>query len=600
MKRNQMSDKIEIIHKRSNELKLEKKPNLLVAELLDTELIGEGCLLDYHDANKRLVDNDACLFVPARARVYVQLVQSENLFSFHQFNNSFSVGGNKIFIPDSMANCFGSHILHDIQLNQLKVDQDFEILSVPKIAFEFDFGKMLDTSKFTECKRISFQLLKSFDKPVMIFSWWEVDMDFEGEIVLSCGPYWARGFHSADQVAWRDHWMQTVYFLPAFAFKDSDLEGFEHGKINERKTFTVDAFHDSFSFWFDLSPQEDPPPLDPNNELWCCTCRHHSQLSRNRLHVINDNSRLEAYWNALQKIHQKTKNQKWKLVYLGDESCLPLLIATNSNVESVTIVCRPKKQAFFAKFLAKNESIQNKIIFESKTNALPVQLFDGIISEMFFENFQYLFPSLEYFYRLEQCRKALKPGHFSLPNKIVIRALLVEFKDFWRSFADVGDQQSMVEGFDLSDYNELIQSARKSVDWSVEPQQLWEYSNQSLLARPVDLFKFDLHRSDYCRQGFKKTISFDLSHLATNEDPKWAEKVAITVWSDQVLDKEEDLVVTNGPKKPVKVGEKVEWTCGTQQGVGFLGKTWPTIINNGKLKLEFTVDFTKRSLSFQF
>ncbi|KPM09143.1 arginine N-methyltransferase 7-like protein [Sarcoptes scabiei] len=71
---NGMADRIQIFPKHSTSLTLDDQdvPNLLVAELLDTELIGEGCLYAYSDAIKRLVKPNT-MFVPAKGRIWIQL-----------------------------------------------------------------------------------------------------------------------------------------------------------------------------------------------------------------------------------------------------------------------------------------------------------------------------------------------------------------------------------------------------------------------------------------------------------------------------------------------------------------------------------------------
>ncbi|KAF8570206.1 hypothetical protein P879_07967 [Paragonimus westermani] len=51
---------------------MNERANMLVAELLDTELIGEGCLSTYRHAAECLLTDDATL-VPYAADLFVQV-----------------------------------------------------------------------------------------------------------------------------------------------------------------------------------------------------------------------------------------------------------------------------------------------------------------------------------------------------------------------------------------------------------------------------------------------------------------------------------------------------------------------------------------------
>lgn len=71
-----------------------------------------------------------------------------------------------------------------------------------------------------------------------VFMWWDLIMDCDGEIILSCAPKWAE---SSVNYAWRDHWMQAVYYLPRAV------------DVKENQDLNLVANHDEFSMWFDLS-----------------------------------------------------------------------------------------------------------------------------------------------------------------------------------------------------------------------------------------------------------------------------------------------------------------------------------------------------------
>merc|ERR1719220_1276482 len=73
--------KIKLVRKRSTELRvgpgldMERRANILVTEVFDTELIGEGAIGTYNHAAANLLTKDR-IVVPGVARVWAQAVSS--------------------------------------------------------------------------------------------------------------------------------------------------------------------------------------------------------------------------------------------------------------------------------------------------------------------------------------------------------------------------------------------------------------------------------------------------------------------------------------------------------------------------------------------
>ncbi|XP_074864833.1 protein arginine N-methyltransferase 7 isoform X5 [Carettochelys insculpta] len=136
VEKNGFSDKIKVINKHSTEVTvgpdgdMQCRANILITELFDTELIGEGALPSYQHAHKYLVQ-EGCEAVPHRARVYAQLVESKRMWSW---NKVFPVHvqaedyEKSIIFPSEMETCPGVPSVYDIQLNQVP-QSDFTVLS---------------------------------------------------------------------------------------------------------------------------------------------------------------------------------------------------------------------------------------------------------------------------------------------------------------------------------------------------------------------------------------------------------------------------------------------------------------------------------------
>lgn len=71
-----------------------------------------------------------------------------------------------------------------------------------------------------------------------VFVWWELIMDSDGEIVLSCAPKWHLNRPNAP---WRDHWIQGVYYF------------YDEVSLKEDEEVNIVGFHNELSFWFDVN-----------------------------------------------------------------------------------------------------------------------------------------------------------------------------------------------------------------------------------------------------------------------------------------------------------------------------------------------------------
>jgi predicted RNA methylase len=93
IKSNGMSDRIKVINKRSTSLKVGDgldmpcRANILVTEVFDTELIGEGALKTFSHAHEHLLEKD-CVVVPNSARYVLSFT---HILSYkHNLCSSFS------------------------------------------------------------------------------------------------------------------------------------------------------------------------------------------------------------------------------------------------------------------------------------------------------------------------------------------------------------------------------------------------------------------------------------------------------------------------------------------------------------------------------
>lgn len=87
---NGFKEKIKIVNKHSTLVEIgpgkdmEHRANILVAEVFDTELIGEGAIKTYNHALENLMEEE-CLSVPESATVIVQLAECDITNSWNTF-----------------------------------------------------------------------------------------------------------------------------------------------------------------------------------------------------------------------------------------------------------------------------------------------------------------------------------------------------------------------------------------------------------------------------------------------------------------------------------------------------------------------------------
>ena len=570
--KNGFSDRINIIFKRSNELTvdsqnsdLSRRADLLVAELFDTELIGEGAISTYRHAVQNLLTPNAIL-VPSRARIYCQLIESKSLYNYHQFREHFKIEDNLIIkSPESVNSCNGSNVLHDIQINELKPNEDFVLVSEPEVVFDFEFNN-LSTLTERDSKVIEFKVTRDISGPLVLFMWWALDMDSEGEIVLSCAPFWTFKEDSVTPktVEWRDHWMQSIYYFPA-----ND----KHFELKSGEVVRVVANRDEYSLWFHNFDNKN----NINSQSVLCECGLHLFLSRTRIQMINDISRLKVYNKAIEGIVNNSNRESIDAIYLGDSSLLPIMTAKNNKIGKVLCLLKNKQTENFIKSFAKSNDLEEKIQIIQDFDQINDKSVDLVLSEPYFNSSDVPWNHLHFWYLLNNIPpNILSENVMLIPNKAVIKAIPIEFDNLWKIRAEVG---SNVEGFDLSFYDQLIQKAVSLSDDSIESQPLWEYPGKAMADKPFELFSFDLRKAIETQSVLKSFVKFDIrSHL-----PKLQTKyISIAFWVEFHLF--DNLIENSGPIGPIINGNYIEWNRHYRQGVCFLP-------NIDVLNKEKTLDF---------
>uniref|UniRef100_A0A3P8SCB4 Protein arginine N-methyltransferase n=1 Tax=Amphiprion percula TaxID=161767 RepID=A0A3P8SCB4_AMPPE len=432
VEKNGFSDRIKIINKHSTDVTvgpdgdMQEKANILITELFDTELIGEGALPSYEHAHQNLVQ-EGCEAVPHRASVFAQLVESELLWSWSQLQ-PLEVDGSLLAAPPAVARCAGAHSVCDIQLSQVD-PRSFTPLGPVLSMFSVDFSRAVSSSFQSHSSQFA---ARSRGRAQVVLSWWDLDMDPAGSIVCSMAPSWT---FPCFLFQWRDHWMQSVYFLPA------------ESSVNEGDQLRLTVCHDDYSLWFSLQqiPQTEAPPPRPS-----CTCQAHLVWTRPRFGELNDRRRTESYVNALKSVLRDDS----VCLSVSDGSLLPV----------------------WAHMLGAKKVI--------KPDEISV-----LVGEPYFSTSLLPWHSLFFWFCRSALSGLLRPDASILPGSASLHMVAVEFQDLWRIRAPCGT----CEGFDVTPMDEM-----KSLDFresrEAEPHPLWEYPCRAL-TRSESVMTFDFTQS---------------------------------------------------------------------------------------------------------
>ena len=150
LRANNMESKIDLVPKASTEMKevdlqASRRADIIVNELYDTELLGEGVLPTLRHALEHLA-SPTCVVVPAAADVVAVLLQSDALFTGYHPTGLTSQGGTKIF-PQAQA-CVDAtssaiwattYVSESVFLDKLVIKQSGVVLSDPLLVSTIDF-----------------------------------------------------------------------------------------------------------------------------------------------------------------------------------------------------------------------------------------------------------------------------------------------------------------------------------------------------------------------------------------------------------------------------------------------------------------------------
>ncbi|XP_067929621.1 protein arginine N-methyltransferase 7-like isoform X2 [Watersipora subatra] len=523
---NGMADKIVLIKKRSTAVSvpddMPHKANILVTEVFDTELIGEGALSTFRHALEHLLEPNS-IVVPSAARMYIQPVDSSFLSSFNRLTLSMPETIEPIRLPPGIEKYIYPP-LFDLQLSSLP-QHLFDVLALPQIVFRFDFcgREKLPLESHTQ---IEFKV----DRDGVchaFFMWWDLDMDMRGDVQLSCAPHWEHPL-PFDKIQWRDHWMQAIFY-PSFSLP-----------VVQDARYVLDAKHDEYSLDFDISTLNSPVIGSSSGLLPCA-------YTRSRLAMLGNVSTISKYSSTLHRL----VDDSTVVLCVSECSFLPYLLARLGAKKVYTQECDFVGAANLAKSVISYNDLSDKIYLygEEELSVEAMSQVTLVVGEPYFCRSFLPWNDLRFWYT----RSRLSQSVDVFPISAHLVGMAVQFDNLHKIRQPVKE----CEGFDLNLYDSMIERSREKSDDRLEQHSLWEYPCKALGPLKTILefdFKQTCHEADHV-----------ISHTGIFPIECKGEWNGVALWMIYNLDGENS--VSFGVEGDCKVGSYPSWNMERKQAV---------------------------------
>ncbi|CAG7834930.1 unnamed protein product [Allacma fusca] len=560
IKRNGCAEKIKLIPKRSTDLQvgpgkdMDTRANILVTEVYDTELIGEGAIETFNHAHEFLLE-DGCQVIPHAAEIYAMVVDCPTVDKWNVIQPVKLPDGPEISFPESISKCSGVPSVHDLQLSELNPNL-FTPISSPLKVFDFNYTEHNQRTPDYRRSLLNFQSEAS-GKCGAVFTWWLLIMDPEGEIVITMQPEWWNKGNEKFSPTWKDHWMQCAYYLP------------EPCVTTKGQNLVIEAFHDEFSLWYQINPVTERTQEVLNHEVATlerpiCECGVHTTLSRSRIGMLNDDKRNSLFISVLQKYIRSGESV---CLVLSEGSLLPLFAAC-MGAKKVFVLEEHRHSAHVMKQIVHFNGLDNIVtvihkkpdqVTQADLNDLKVNI---VIGDPFFHSSILPWNNLYFWYAKEALRWSFEKDIKIIPSKAYLKGIAVEFQDLHHIKAPVNVVKSCDDnncGYDIQDFDNLVLRASDLTDHRIDAQPLWEYKGRGL-SEEINLATIDLTQPQ----------------IIAHHDPVPFQKFlsppnGIALWMDWQLD--EDIIVANGPlaasQERLSAPVQLNWDMNLKQGVFF-------------------------------
>ncbi|CAN0842233.1 Protein arginine N-methyltransferase 1.6 [Linum grandiflorum] len=523
---NGMGKDIKVINKRSDELQMgvdiPSRADVLVSEILDSELLGEGLIPSLQHAYDELLVENA-LTVPYRATTYGQLVESSFFRKLHDLrNNETKIQDAIRLVPN------GSDTIIQAKSRQLPLHCDalfkeIRLLSKPFEIFEFDFWRRPESHGEAKV------LVEAIDdgRANGIVSWWILQLDREGTIFYSTAPKWIDQPVNTGASYWCDHWKQCVWLIPD--------EGVRVSKGNE---LIVHAFHDETSVSYNVASEgNDVSQYDS------AAGDFHLLLPPERIAIHGDIKWRSAMSKA---VRNALEGRVEPLCMVADDSIFLTLLAARLSETSRVVSLLPGLRDQGARYLetvAKANGITaNRIEVVKDKKNIPLHCtnqkkVDLLIGEPFYHGSEGMLPwqNLRFWKDRTILDPFLAEDATILPCKALLKACAMSLPDLWNSRRSL----AKIEGFEHSIANSTLGACGElptGQEGPLLPFFIWQCGETKELGEAITVMEFDFRKPIASCRG-KAEVRFMEPGICHG----------FVLWLDWVMDANESVVISTGP-----------------------------------------------------
>lgn len=455
---NNMDKHIRVINdtSMSPSVRLPERCDVVVAELLDSALLGEEFIPVLRDASRKGWLKPNCRIIPARASVYGQLVESKylrNMGSFDEF------GDFPFSVPEALKTSSQSRAPYDCPISALLASGQARFLSEPFHAWDIDFESLPPQEGRSKILDVPVSTSGRLDA-VLFF--WDLFLDQEGQFSLSSRPQLLGA-----QLSHQDHWLQAFTLLPQALHVDPAAS----------PKISLNLYQDDRCIWFDIASDS----KKDKEIVFTFDTDRVSQLNSSSFISTIDRSFSKAILEYLQlQKHHELLN----VVHVGDGPLLPMMLA-----KKIKNACGSLPYQIFslessegAKEMSVEYFAANDMISDITTKSEEPDLFlrpnsvGFLCAEPFFEDEKYsqnwgrdtLF---RYWLSIDALQPFLCENTIVLPSVAVLRFALIQCYGLWNARKPC---VSDIHGVDLKAINTL-----HSYD-KTDAVQMWRYEYNCL------------------------------------------------------------------------------------------------------------------------
>ncbi|CAH1424268.1 unnamed protein product [Lactuca virosa] len=520
LRANNMDHKIRLFNKRSDELQvgvdIASRAHVLVSEILDSQLLGEGLIPTLqHAYDNLLVENYKT--VPYRATTYAQLVESTYLWKLHDLlNNEADMEDGIHLVPKGKENVLGVKP-QQFAMHCDAMAEDIRLLSEPFKIFEFEFWKRPDSHGEKEV------YIKATDDGIVhaVISWWVLELDAEGEIFYSTAPKWI-GTRN-----WCDHWKQCVWFTKGKGLsvcKDTDL--------------CMEATHTETNISYGFKAQRSY--VDDEDEFRSQDS-HIITLSPERIAIYGD-----SYWrlSMLKAINHALEEKESPLCVVADDSVFLTIsiahLSKSAHIISLFPGIREKGFQYLKAVADENGYSMDRVeVISNRKQQWTMddthqKKVDLLIAEPFYFGAEAMLPwqNLQFWSKRTMLDSVLSEDVRIMPCKGILKACAMSLPDLWRSRRSL----EKIEGFDhsMSVVNSTLGAS--SSESPCLPFFIWQCGEVEKLSDTCTIMEFDLMKPLSSCHG-KAKVEFVEAGVCHG----------IAVWIDWVMDSSNNIVMSTGP-----------------------------------------------------